>query len=122
MANKIKGIAVPMVFDITGYPAASEDNRCLHDSIFTILNTTPGERVMRPTFGCWLRRIIHENLDVVSAVMAEVEIRRALRDWEPRITVTNVLLEISDTDSSIIASIDWVASGEDGVTVFAVGI
>ena len=93
MAQIIKGIAVPFVFDVTGYPASAEDDRLLHDSIFTILNTTPGERVMRPSFGSWLRRLVFDNLNTLTAARAEAEVRRALREWEPRITVQNVLFE-----------------------------
>lgn len=120
MTQKVKGIAVPFVFNIKGYPASSEDSRTLHDSIYTILSTTPGERVMRPTFGSWLRRLVYDNVDIVTAVQAEVEVRRALREWEPRIAVSNVQLDISPEEGTVVLSIDWVANGEDGTTRFRV--
>ncbi|MEU9078177.1 GPW/gp25 family protein [Kitasatospora sp. NPDC048538] len=62
----------------------------IRQSIETILDTEPGERVMRPDFGCGLRRyLMAPNTAATRAALRE-EIERALTRWEPRIRVTGV--------------------------------
>lgn len=111
---RIKGIAVPFRFTRRGYPESSTDERCLHDSVFTILSTRPGERVMRPTFGSFLRLILFENINRVAGLRARYEIKRALALWEPRVVVQDVLFELKDT--SITVHVSWIANGTLGAT------
>ncbi|MEU2393274.1 GPW/gp25 family protein [Streptomyces sp. NPDC007369] len=62
----------------------------IRQSVETILDTEPGERVMRPTFGCGLRRhLMAPNTPATRAAIA-AEIADALAAWEPRIQVTEV--------------------------------
>ncbi|MFK0252422.1 GPW/gp25 family protein [Streptomyces sp. NPDC090445] len=62
----------------------------IRQSVETILDTEPGERVMRPTFGCGLRRhLMAPNTPATRAAIA-AEIGEALTAWEPRIQVTEV--------------------------------
>jgi phage baseplate assembly protein W len=62
----------------------------IRQSIWTILSTAPGERVMRPDFGCGLSDLVFavNNAGTASAVAAAV--REALAVWEPRIDVLDV--------------------------------
>jgi phage baseplate assembly protein W len=61
------------------------DAEDIAESIRIILGTTPGERVMQPTFGCPLSRLVFEKVD--AAMIAELNhmIRFALLEFEPRI-------------------------------------
>ncbi|MFJ9643403.1 GPW/gp25 family protein [Streptomyces sp. HUAS TT3] len=62
----------------------------IRQSVETILDTEPGERVMRPTFGCGLRRhLMAPNTPATRAAIA-AEIGEALAAWEPRVQVTEV--------------------------------
>lgn len=114
MANRIKGLAVPFRFTRRGYPESGIDEKCLHDSVFTILSTIPGERVMRPTFGSYLRLIIFENINRVAGLRARHEVNRALSIWEPRVSVQDVLFELNDT--TITVHVSWIANGTLGAT------
>src|SRR2546430_1119066 len=59
----------------------------VRQSILIILDTEPGERVMRPDFGCGLRRYLMEpNTPATRAAIAR-DIEAALGIWEPRIVV-----------------------------------
>lgn len=104
-----KGLSVPCRFDTTGYPAPAVGRQVLHDSIFTILSTVPGERVMRPTFGCYLKLILHEPMTRATGFRARAEVQRAIRLWEPRVRVVDVLFELDDT--TITLHVTWRASG-----------
>lgn len=61
----------------------------LLQDISQLLLTIPGERVMRPTFGCLLRTHIWENIDD-AVINGAASIRTALSKFEPRIRVTSV--------------------------------
>jgi hypothetical protein len=108
-AARIKGLSVPFRFTKRGYPEACENERCLHDSVFTILSTTPGERVMRSTFGSYLRAILFDSISRVTGFRARAEIFRALTAWEPRVTVVDVLFELDDT--TITLHVTWRSNG-----------
>lgn len=73
----------------------------IRQSVTTILDTQPGERVMLPSFGCGLRRYLMEpNTLSTRTAMAE-DITEALRLWEPRIVLTNVGV-VAGEDSSLV--------------------
>ena len=53
-----KGWRFPVGIDVHGNIATSSYEKSIEDSIRIILNTTPGERVMHPDFGCKINEII----------------------------------------------------------------
>ena len=59
----------------------------IRQAIQQLLSTTPGERVMRPTFGCHLRRLVFSPNDDTTAGLAIHYVRSALETWEPRIEI-----------------------------------
>lgn len=62
----------------------------VRQSIWIILDTEPGERLMRPTFGCGLRRyLMHPNTTATRALIQR-DVERALVNWEPRIELQEV--------------------------------
>jgi phage baseplate assembly protein W len=62
----------------------------IEQSILIILRTAPGERVMRPEFGCDLYDLVFlpNNSDTTNQV--ERVVNQALGRWEPRIDILNV--------------------------------
>lgn len=62
----------------------------IEQAIRIILLTAPGERVMRPEFGCRIHELVFEPNNRATAVQAQRYITEALGLWEPRITVTQV--------------------------------
>jgi phage baseplate assembly protein W len=64
-----------------------EGNDSVRQAIFLLLSTTPGERVMRPSYGCELRRLVFSPNDDTTAGLAIHYTRRALERWEPRIEI-----------------------------------
>ena len=73
-----------------------------------ILLTARGERVMLPDFGAGLRDYVFEpNSAPVRARIAET-VRKALVDWEPRITLENVEVTAGDENNLVLIHIDYV--------------
>jgi phage baseplate assembly protein W len=64
----------------------------IRQAIRIILETNPGERVMRPDFGAGLRDFVFEPLSVATMHRVETRVREALIDFEPRIDVVEVIV------------------------------
>lgn len=62
----------------------------VRQSIWMILATAKGERVMRPDFGCGIhdKVFMPNNAGTIGQIVSDV--RDALIEWEPRIDVLNV--------------------------------
>ena len=70
---------------------AMTSERCeLDQAIQIILSTSPGERVMRPTFGCRIHELVFAPNNSHTAAQAQSYVEEALGMWEPRIEVTQV--------------------------------
>jgi len=59
----------------------------VRQAILLLLSTAPGERVMRPDYGCDLHRLVFSPNDDATAGLAIHHVRRALERWEPRIEI-----------------------------------
>lgn len=70
----------------------------IEQAIRLILATRPGERPMRPEFGCKVHDLLFAPLDASLAGQAIAETRRALDRWEPRITIETVSVLPDDTN------------------------
>jgi uncharacterized protein len=64
-----------------------ERDASVRQAVLLLLSTTPGERVMRPDYGCELRRLVFSPNDATTAGLAVHYVRQALSRWEPRIEV-----------------------------------
>jgi len=64
-----------------------EENHSVRQAILLLLSTRPGERVMRPDYGCLIHRLIFAPNDDTTAGLAIHYVQRALDQWEPRIEV-----------------------------------
>ena len=99
------GIAFPLHTDATGRLALVSRHREIEESIRLILGTAPGERPMRPEFGCGIHDIVFASADAQTAGRIAEEVRIALRRWEPRIEVADVVVS-ADAESSALLYID----------------
>lgn len=64
-----------------------EDRDSVRQAVLLLLSTVPGERVMRPDYGCDLHRLVFSPNDDTTAGLAIHYVRRALERWEPRVDV-----------------------------------
>jgi phage baseplate assembly protein W len=86
------GWAFPLRTDATGSVALVGGERELIESIHLILATAPGERPMRPEFGCAIHDLVFAPADSATAGKIAYEVRVALTRWEPRISLTDVVV------------------------------
>lgn len=88
-----------------GYAAGADK---IAQSIWIILDTEPGERVMRPGFGCGLRRyLMQPNTSAVRALIRH-DVGNALASFEPRIKVTDLQVTPGDDPALVLIRIAYV--------------
>ena len=97
-----RGWAFPLRTDATGGIALVSREREIEEAIRLILGTTPGERPMRPEFGCRIHDYVFGTADGTTANAVGVEVRRALGRWEPRIEVEDVLVSFDPLDQTVL--------------------
>jgi phage baseplate assembly protein W len=85
-----RGWAFPPHIGPTGGLALTHDRNELDQAIHIILNTCPGQRVMRPAFGCRLHELVFAPNNSHTAAEARRHVEQALGMWEPRIRVSRV--------------------------------
>jgi uncharacterized protein len=96
------GWAFPLRVDATGGIALVSREKEIAEAIRLILATAPGERPMRPEFGCGVHDYVFAPADENTAGRIAFEVRRALDRWEPRIDVTDVVVGFDDEDSGVL--------------------
>jgi uncharacterized protein len=87
------GVAFPFRGDGRGQIALASDAADVEQAMRIILSTAPGDRPMRPEFGCDIHEFVFDQADAATLGHMDRAIRRALDRWEPRITVTGIAFE-----------------------------
>jgi phage baseplate assembly protein W len=77
-------------------------------SIWIILDTEPGERVMRPGFGCGLRRYLMKPNTSATRASIQRDVERALSAWEPRIDAREITVEAGADPSLVLIHVHYV--------------
>jgi phage baseplate assembly protein W len=97
-----RGWAFPLRTDATGRIALVSREREIEEAIRLILGTAPGERPMRPEFGCRIHDFVFGTADGTTANDVGVEVRRSLSRWEPRIEVQDVVVSFDPLDQTVL--------------------
>jgi uncharacterized protein len=96
------GVAFPLRVDRRGGLALSSGEEDVREAIALILGTAPGDRPMRPEFGCGIHDYIFESIDAYTLGKIEQEIREALDRWEPRAEVLDVDVDLSQSADGVL--------------------
>ncbi|HEX4344419.1 MAG TPA: GPW/gp25 family protein [Solirubrobacteraceae bacterium] len=84
------GLAFPLGVDQRGAIALVDGETDIGQAISIILATAPGERPMRPEFGCTVHDHVFDVLDAAAFGAIESAVRQAIERWEPRASVLDV--------------------------------
>jgi phage baseplate assembly protein W len=85
-----RGWKFPLQVTPRGAIASARGDQRIEESIYIILSTAPGERVMQPQFGCGIHDLVFEPNSVVTRSLVIDRVRRALVTFEPRVDVLTV--------------------------------
>ena len=86
------GMAYPVRMGNDGQLQLAEYEESVRQSIWIILGTSKGERVMRPNFGCGIYDLVFEPQSSTTAGRIAQTVREDLTKLEPRIDVLNVVV------------------------------
>ncbi|NER38964.1 MAG: GPW/gp25 family protein [Oscillatoria sp. SIO1A7] len=84
------GWTSPVQLDENGQIKMARYEDAVRQSIWTILSTSKGERVMRPNFGCGLQDLVFSSNSASTIGRITSDVRNSLIEWEPRIDVLDV--------------------------------
>lgn len=103
-----RGIGLPLFPLQPGRLAFAEGPEKVRQSILIILDTEPGERLMRPAFGCGLRRYLMRPNNTATRTLIQRDVERALAAFEPRISLTRVDVEPGEDPALVLIHIQYV--------------
>lgn len=97
------GWSFPPAFD-KGFQALKmvSDEEDVAQSLYIILSTTPGERVMNPDFGCNLHSISFKSLDETTRQEIISMVEEAVLNYEPRITLESVDVDMANAIDGVV--------------------
>lgn len=103
-----RGIAFPLHVNSQGAIALANGESDIEQAIHIILGTAPGERVMRPEFGCRAHELIFAPRDATTEGLIIYYVQQALGRWEPRIELNKVtVVSGSQPDGALIVEIEY---------------
>jgi len=102
------GFRFPIRINGRGGLSWSSGPERIQDSIWIIITTALGERVMRPRFGAGVSNFVLNSNSLVVRTQLSDAIKRALVEWEPRIEWEAVRVdEVSEQASQVLIGIDY---------------
>lgn len=121
LAHLGRGLGFPFGFSKrTGGTEESSDLDRIRESILQILETRPGERIMRPEFGSRVKNLVFEQNDAVLKALVRHYVVDAIQRWEKRVVATGVEFEGADSNQLLVhIGYRIVTTGMEGSMVWS---
>jgi uncharacterized protein len=86
-----RGFAYPVRLDTaTGTVAIASYEDDVREALRILVDTSPGERLMRLDFGCGIRDLAFEVIDVATITRIEATVTESITKYEPRVELISV--------------------------------
>ena len=82
-------------------------------AVRNIVSTTPGEKFFNPEFGSSISEILFENVDDITAVSIQDEIKNCLGNYEPRVELIDVFVDPNFDENQFDVTITYRIIGVD---------
>ncbi|MFJ1746532.1 GPW/gp25 family protein [Streptomyces sp. NPDC088116] len=105
------GWSFPLRVSPTGGIALVSGEREIEEAIRLVLATAPGERPMRPEFGCAVHDLVFAPVNEATAGRIQHEVYTTLDRWEPRIEVREVEVTAGDDPGVLYIDVRYVIRG-----------
>ena len=94
VSKSFKDLSMSFKFNpLSGDLIALKNENAIASAVRNIVLTTPGEKFFDPDFGSSVSEILFENVDDITAVSIEDEIKSSLKNYEPRVELINVTVD-----------------------------
>lgn len=110
-----KGWSFPVRPGADGELPLAEYEEKVRQSIWIVLGTAKGERVMRPDFGCGIYDLVFSPNTPDTAGKVTQAVRQALIFFEPRINVLDVSVRPTEGGRVLLIVIDYVVRSTNNV-------
>ena len=108
--NIYVGVKFPLEYNrVDGFfPQSKTVREQSKSNLRNLLLTSPGERVMQPTFGSNLKAILFDSFDEITSDNIEEAIREAVNRQLPYITINDVIVvQDNQVDNRVLVSVDY---------------
>src|SRR4051812_12318382 len=95
-----RGLSFPLRVDQSGAIALTSGEADIAGSLRMVLMTAPGERLMRPQFGCRIWDLLFEPVNANTLGLMAEAVRDAVSQWEPRVGIADLVVDPDERDSS----------------------
>lgn len=96
------GWKFPLQVTPGGAIAQAKYEQRIEESIYLILSTAKGERVMRPDFGCGIHELVFASNNTTTIALVVQTVRQALVAYEPRIDVLDISAETAPDEPNLL--------------------
>ena len=94
VSKSFKDLSMSFKFNpLSGDLITLKNENAIARAVRNIVLTTPGEKFFDPDFGSNVGEILFENVDDITAVSIEDEIKSSLKNYEPRVELIDVNVE-----------------------------
>jgi phage baseplate assembly protein W len=108
------GWKFPIQIDEQGEITLSRYEEDVREAIWIILSTAPGERLMRPDFGCGIHDFVFAPNNTRTAGLVRFHVEESLARWEPRIELQEVQVQPDPGDPAVLLiSVDYKVRATD---------
>lgn len=103
-----QGLAFPLRVTAHGRMATARAEAKIEQSVWLIMASATGERIMRPSYGCGIHNMLFEPNNLSAQARLSDHVRQALSQQEPRIAVLDVTVDNSPADpSAVLIRVDY---------------
>ena len=94
VSKSFKDISMSFKFSpLSGDLITLKNENAIARAVRNIVLTTPGEKLFDPDFGSSVSEILFENVDDITAVAIQDEIKSSLQNYEPRVEIIDVIVD-----------------------------
>ena len=96
------GWKFPLQVTPGGKIAQAKYEQRIEESVYLILSTAKGERVMMPEFGCGIHALVFAPNNAMTRAIIVQHVREALVAYEPRIDVLDIAVETAPDEANVL--------------------
>ena len=114
VSKSFKDVSMSFKFNpLSGDLISLKNENAIARAVRNIVLTTPGEKLFDPDFGSSVSEILFENVDEITAVSIQDEIRNCLNNYEPRVDLVDVNVDPNFDENQFDVKITYRIVGID---------
>ena len=114
VSKSFKDLSISFKFNpLSGDLIALKNENAIARAVRNIVLTTPGEKFFNPEFGSSVGEILFENVDDITAISIQDEIKNCLNNYEPRVDIIDVFVDPNFDENQFDVTISYRIVGVD---------